>query len=202
MSIEAAFLAAIRADPDDDAPRLIYSDWLDQQGRAEQAEFIRVQCELAQLESILVAHCKVLVADQSIDPGRPDGHENERIALRRRERALLECGWVAWHTMELHGGTIFCENLYPHKPTPTPHFTFRRGFVHAITCTAADWLTHADAILAAQPVEEVTLTTDDELIEMDAAVRAYRDGTPSVWTMRRWPRIKKWTLPQAEPIYR
>ena len=43
MSDEAAFLAAIRAAPADDGPRLIYADWLDEQGRHEQAEFIRVE---------------------------------------------------------------------------------------------------------------------------------------------------------------
>lgn len=44
---EAAFLAAIRDDPDDDLPRLAYADWLDEQGRGERAEFIRVQIELS-----------------------------------------------------------------------------------------------------------------------------------------------------------
>src|SRR6476619_554029 len=47
MSDDAALLAAIRAAPADDAPRLIYADWLDEHGRPERAEFIRVQCELA-----------------------------------------------------------------------------------------------------------------------------------------------------------
>src|SRR5262245_17812978 len=42
-----AFLAAIRAAPADDAPRLVYADWLDDHGQPERAEFIRVQCELA-----------------------------------------------------------------------------------------------------------------------------------------------------------
>ena len=43
MSDESAFLAAIRATPTDDAPRLVYADWLDEQGRYEQAEIIRVE---------------------------------------------------------------------------------------------------------------------------------------------------------------
>jgi uncharacterized protein (TIGR02996 family) len=47
MSDAPALLAAIRAAPDDDAPRLIYADWLDEHGQPERAEFIRVQCELA-----------------------------------------------------------------------------------------------------------------------------------------------------------
>jgi uncharacterized protein (TIGR02996 family) len=47
MLVEGAFLQAILADPDDDAPRLIYADWLDEQGESQRAEFIRVQCALA-----------------------------------------------------------------------------------------------------------------------------------------------------------
>ena len=35
------FLAAIRQAPDDDAPRLIYADWLDDQGETTRADFIR-----------------------------------------------------------------------------------------------------------------------------------------------------------------
>lgn len=49
---EAALLAAVRADPDDDTPRLVYADWLDDHDRPERAEFIREQIELARLESL------------------------------------------------------------------------------------------------------------------------------------------------------
>lgn len=44
---EADFLAAIIANPDDDAPRLIFADWLAENGQDDRAEFIRVQCKLA-----------------------------------------------------------------------------------------------------------------------------------------------------------
>src|SRR5213078_1683780 len=42
----AAFLRAIRAAPDDDLPRLVYADYLDERGDPR-GEFIRLQCELA-----------------------------------------------------------------------------------------------------------------------------------------------------------
>src|SRR5437899_1980594 len=51
MSDAPALRAAIRAAPDDDAPRLVYADWLDEHGHPERAEFIRVQCELARTDS-------------------------------------------------------------------------------------------------------------------------------------------------------
>src|SRR5579862_3542121 len=48
MNDEQRFLQAILAAPDDDTPRLIYADWLEERGDVR-AEFIRVQCELARL---------------------------------------------------------------------------------------------------------------------------------------------------------
>jgi uncharacterized protein (TIGR02996 family) len=45
MSDRAAFLAAIRAAPADDLPRLVFADWLDERGDPL-GEFIRVQIEL------------------------------------------------------------------------------------------------------------------------------------------------------------
>jgi len=45
-----ALLRAIVRDPDDDIPRLVYADWLEENGHGEQAEFLRVQCRLANTE--------------------------------------------------------------------------------------------------------------------------------------------------------
>jgi uncharacterized protein (TIGR02996 family) len=50
MTHADAFLRDILAHPDDDAPRLIFADWLEEQGDAgsvARAEFIRVQCALS-----------------------------------------------------------------------------------------------------------------------------------------------------------
>lgn len=41
----SALLAAICENPQEDLPRLIYADWLEENGRPERAEFIRLQCE-------------------------------------------------------------------------------------------------------------------------------------------------------------
>ena len=43
------FLAAILNAPDDDFPRGIYADWLEEQNHCARAEFIRLQCQLASL---------------------------------------------------------------------------------------------------------------------------------------------------------
>ncbi len=49
MASDEAIFQAIRDAPGDDAPRLIYADWLEEHGNPDRAEFIRVQCELARL---------------------------------------------------------------------------------------------------------------------------------------------------------
>jgi uncharacterized protein (TIGR02996 family) len=45
MSSHDAFLRAVIESPDDDRPRLVYADWLDERGDPR-GEFIRLQCEL------------------------------------------------------------------------------------------------------------------------------------------------------------
>jgi uncharacterized protein (TIGR02996 family) len=46
MSEQSDLYRAVLANPEDDAPRLIYADWLDEHGQPERAEFIRVQCAM------------------------------------------------------------------------------------------------------------------------------------------------------------
>src|SRR5262245_33094349 len=50
MDLQAALLDAVLDAPEEDAPRLVLADWLDEHGDEHdrvRAEFIRVQCELA-----------------------------------------------------------------------------------------------------------------------------------------------------------
>jgi uncharacterized protein (TIGR02996 family) len=70
MSDSAArgFLEDILAHPDDNTPRLIFADWLDEHGDSARAEFIRVQVERATLPK----------------------WDARQVRLRLRERALIE----------------------------------------------------------------------------------------------------------------
>jgi uncharacterized protein (TIGR02996 family) len=49
MTERDALHAAVCATPDDDTPRLVFADWLQEHGEEERAEFIRVQIEAARL---------------------------------------------------------------------------------------------------------------------------------------------------------
>jgi uncharacterized protein (TIGR02996 family) len=80
MNQEEAFLQAICEDPDDDTPRLVYADWLDEHGQPERAEFIRVQVELARLprwhrrwQQVLAHQRHLLVGDARDLPPLPVG---------------------------------------------------------------------------------------------------------------------------------
>jgi uncharacterized protein (TIGR02996 family) len=74
MTHDDAFLQAIGESPDDDTPRVIYADWLDDHGHYERAEFIRVQCQLARM---------------------PAG-DGQRHPLEELERRLLERHQGEW----------------------------------------------------------------------------------------------------------
>src|SRR3954454_6234130 len=49
MTDEEAFLDALAEDPDDDATRLVYADWLEERGEEGRALYLRKECELAAL---------------------------------------------------------------------------------------------------------------------------------------------------------
>jgi uncharacterized protein (TIGR02996 family) len=69
-----AFLEAILANPDDDAPRLVFADWLEEHGESDRAEFIRVQIERT----------------------RSPHWDARQVRLRLRERALIERHGQRW----------------------------------------------------------------------------------------------------------
>jgi uncharacterized protein (TIGR02996 family) len=68
------FLADIVANPEDDTPRLVFADWLEENGQEERAEFIRVQIERARLPK----------------------WEAAQVRLRVREAQLLATNGAAW----------------------------------------------------------------------------------------------------------
>ncbi len=49
MNERDALMRSICETPDDDTPRLVFADWLDEHGESDRAEFIRVQIEAARI---------------------------------------------------------------------------------------------------------------------------------------------------------
>jgi uncharacterized protein (TIGR02996 family) len=200
----AAFLAAIIADPADNSPRLMYADWLTEQGESARSEFIRVQCALAKHETAVLQRGEGFPA-----PPMPEGFLlfSKREALQRRERELLgrhEGQWLDW-----------LKGVWGAEWIPTRDITvsWRRGFVAAITLCAEAWLQHADALLKTAPLEEVTLTTWPEWVYGHRQGSARLVGRGPFHSLRglygvgqvanrllsaEWPRIK-FNLPPSRP---
>ncbi len=65
-ALNQPLLQAIRATPDDDAPRLVYADWLQQQGQAERAQLVRTQLQRAQLPRWDPQHLRLELAERAI----------------------------------------------------------------------------------------------------------------------------------------
>ncbi|VTT99706.1 Repeat-companion domain protein OS=Isosphaera pallida (strain ATCC 43644 / DSM 9630 / IS1B) GN=Isop_0537 PE=4 SV=1 [Gemmataceae bacterium] len=86
-----AFLRAIFDAPDDDTPRLVYADFLQENGEDVRAELIRVQCELARL-------------DDDCDPGR-------WAALEERNQWLSQAA-VPWDEVPTGNGVTFNRGLW------------------------------------------------------------------------------------------
>jgi uncharacterized protein (TIGR02996 family) len=143
------FLRAIADHPDDDGPRLVCADWLDEQGDPR-GEFIRVQRELAGLP---------------VPPAEWTLQGNDRwVALRQRERALFADHADDWFRSlrALFGLDVLlsCADIEPADALDyRACMVIRRGFVEEVTASAADWLTHADALRALTPLRRVVLTS-------------------------------------------
>lgn len=178
---ETAFRAAIRANPGDATARLVYADYLDEQGRAldaalqrvlaephedrhrlnyaaaveptdpERAEFVRVQCELARL----YAHAEAV---------RPmallGGWEILRNELQRRERERWEA---------------HCADWLPHLPGASQYALFatsafqRRGpYAVQFGAGAAGGLGRVEMLFARGFLSEVVASASDWSAHGDA----------------------------------
>lgn len=165
MTDGEALLAAIIANPDDDTPRLVYADWLEENGQGERAEFIRVQ--IAQAAIAMEADPKqgvAIGADGRLTYATPPAFERHQ-ELDRRAAELLSAH-DDWDWMP----DGFAEN---------GGWDWERGFVGRVECTAAEWLAHGDAIRAAHPVTRVKMTTEPDL-------QVLRTGVYSLPGKSRW----------------
>lgn len=124
------FLADILANPDDDVPRLIYADWLEEHGWSERAEFIRVQCEL---DRNFVGYTYA-----------------DRRALEDREHACRPLWTRDPHTLRGTIGGDADERGWG--------WHYARGFVEVVECPCQEWLAHGPALVRAHPIRKVRLS--------------------------------------------
>ncbi len=142
MNDSLSLKRAIFTNPDEDTPRLMYADWLQENGDSSQAEFIRAQCELAKLQR----------------GDSPTTTENISLgaSLLKRTRLLFEANIERWLT-ELPGSEHKdsirryddrCEVVTLFDTDYDVYYTYRRGFpevapelpVGMLTAGLAVWL--------------------------------------------------------------
>ena len=113
MTEREALLAAVYANPDDDTPRLVFADWLQENGEPERAEFIRVQCELAG-ELPPRAGRGALVSRT---------HKLLRAHESRWRSELIEVEPMAWRWDRFERG--FVDSLFVYDAAQFTHFASR-----------------------------------------------------------------------------
>lgn len=133
MGEREALLAAIIADPDDDLPRLVYADWLEEHGAASdvaRARLIRLQIELA----------------------RTPDDDDRREAYKAECDRLIEHHWREW-----------THSFQANRVTANYHReTFRRGFLPYLCVDAVDLTNPAlDVLLAQEPITDFLIRDID-----------------------------------------
>ena len=131
------FIQAIQAEPDDDTPRWVYADWLEDQGDPL-GEFIRVQCTLgdnARRRSLLLAD--VAERHPSLPPLVSRKYDKPTQELKARESELLEYFDSRW--------------VQPLKDLGASGIYLRRGFVDEIHMLASNFTGSAEQLLEIAP---------------------------------------------------
>jgi uncharacterized protein (TIGR02996 family) len=128
MSDGEALLRAIVRAPEDDLPRLVYADWLDEAGHADRAALIRVQIELSRTRETEV----LSVEDRQLAP------VGDRPCQRRREWALPPAVRDRW-------------------PIDVGGWEWHRGFPEVWHCPLELWEGHGGEMVSIVPVRRVFL---------------------------------------------
>ncbi len=129
----AGLIDDVLAHPGDDAPRLVFADWCEDNGEPERAEFVRLQLEMA-----------------------------ARAADGRRARECSWGGTCCCRSHKLERREAQILDGTPHflrVGIPAAFSVeFRRGFVESVRCTLAAWQKHGPAVVRAHPVTRAALT--------------------------------------------
>ena len=181
---ERSFVYAVIESPDDDLPRLVFADWLDEHGEVDRAAFIRLSVE-------------ILATVRWGEPHHKDFAGVHRLREQRGEvnRILTSQGFSSLDGL-------------PRWPFPRDQIEpiWERGFVRGVICSGGMWLEYGDDVMRDNPIRDVTLTGRVDAERLRKEIRALPQWTSGHtenllryastadllgW---RWPRVKGWDL--------
>lgn len=131
MNDRDALLAAVIANPAQDAPRLVYADWLDEHDQHQQAQFIR--------EHIAAV-----------------GRASTETRLWMGARAPAMFARPMWRDFD-GAFTGLAERVGYRNRSNTNRIVWHRGFVCEVQCSFRDWFFNAKQWRGSQPIERVTV---------------------------------------------
>lgn len=155
MSEREAFIRRICEEPHEDTHRLVFADWLDENGEPERAEFIRVQVKLSEWNKS-PCECRARrPGDPTCDRCRPVD------ADQLREDRLFSGNWKQWRIDQdaAHGlgpfeiGLAHTSDYADH----THNLFFVRGFVGELLCDCNVFERRAEEFFRAYPITRVLL---------------------------------------------
>ena len=176
---DSDFLAAIIANPADDAPRLVYADWLEEHD-GPRGEFIRVQVELARSKCEPPCPGNVHAA----------GGFGTRCLCRRRSLRAREQQLKAIH------GRQWADRSALDTVRDPPAWTFSRGLISRVKCSVTNWLLYGGRIVRATPLEVAEMSGCRPLAPIEIRSWEYRDDSYS-WSRPRYGDecMTSWDLP-------
>jgi uncharacterized protein (TIGR02996 family) len=137
-----AFLQDVLEHPEDDTPRLVYADWLEEHGLPERAEFIRVQCELAKLPEG-DPRAKPLAARERVLLARHAGGRLGGLRHPLFRRGFLESARVNAQTFVAHADALF-------RLGPLRHVDFVGAAKHVLAIATSPHLARLEVLTFTQ----------------------------------------------------
>lgn len=191
QDVGAELLNEVIANPADDAPRLIYADWLDSQGDASstaRSEYIRLACWLVENERPRCHNC---------NPPTYEGCPNRKKWVRLL--MLIKTHWRHWAK-----DVLLASGIGPSTPIYTgsemqffqvgldqerANYTcfWRRGFLSLITCDLYLWLAIGPDLVRLMPLDRGGMVPFIKLYDLDSEVRLVSDAVQALAVMRHSP---------------
>ncbi|MCE9568304.1 MAG: TIGR02996 domain-containing protein [Planctomycetes bacterium] len=134
------FLDAICDNIDDDTPRLVFADWLQENGDDARAEFIRIQC--SQYRRVHPEYENPAVRNKVFTP------ELRKAYIRQRQLRIDNFDrWISPFPEWSSGST----------------WAFQRGFAYFFAPTGRQWVKDGPRVRQLTPVELLRITRTDDL---------------------------------------